>query len=121
MPFPPVSRHADNVKSRGVQIAAHLPGGGIGGGGAPRGGVARDLPQQRGVPKLGVAGRGEAVEEPGVDPRVQLRQHGVRVAERLAITAGRSPHNEHYLATKVGKLGHMMALGDPAARDDREH
>jgi GTP cyclohydrolase II len=50
-----------------------------------------------------------------------LTRDGVRVAERLAITAGRNPHNEHYLATKVGKLGHMMALGDPAARDDREH
>ncbi|MDN3556005.1 GTP cyclohydrolase II [Halomonas maura] len=37
---------------------------------------------------------------------------GVGVSERVALTTGLNPHNEHYLSTKAGKLGHMMALGD---------
>ncbi|QJQ95505.1 MULTISPECIES: GTP cyclohydrolase II [Halomonadaceae] len=41
-----------------------------------------------------------------------LTRDGVTIAERLPITTGLNPHNEHYLATKAGKLGHMMALGD---------
>ncbi|MCK0770235.1 GTP cyclohydrolase II [Chromohalobacter canadensis] len=51
-----------------------------------------------------------------------LTRDGVRVAERLSITAGRNPHNEQYLATKVGKLGHMMTLDDfsPTRKGDRE-
>ena len=41
-----------------------------------------------------------------------LTQAGVVVVERVALTTGLNPHNEHYLTTKAGKLGHMMALGD---------
>src|SRR5690554_632197 len=37
---------------------------------------------------------------------------GVNVVERVPLTTGLNPHNEHYLSTKAGKLGHMMALGD---------
>ncbi len=32
----------------------------------------------------------------------------VEVEERLAIRTGQNPHNEHYLKTKAGKLGHMF-------------
>jgi GTP cyclohydrolase II len=31
------------------------------------------------------------------------------VVERLAITTGRNRHNEKYLATKAGKLGHFLS------------
>lgn len=41
-----------------------------------------------------------------------LAQAGVTIAERVPLTTGLNPHNEHYLSTKAGKLGHMMALGD---------
>jgi GTP cyclohydrolase II len=40
------------------------------------------------------------------------------VVERVALTTGLNPHNEHYLSTKAGKLGHMMALGDFTQADD---
>jgi len=39
-----------------------------------------------------------------------LSNYGVEVAERVAIQTGMNPHNEGYLATKAGKLGHMMDL-----------
>ncbi|MDX1467125.1 MAG: GTP cyclohydrolase II, partial [Halomonas sp.] len=38
--------------------------------------------------------------------------------ERVPLTTGLNPHNEHYLTTKAGKLGHMMALGDFTQADD---
>ncbi len=41
-----------------------------------------------------------------------LTRDGVNVVERQPITTGLNPHNEQYLATKAGKLGHMMALDD---------
>ncbi|WP_442488477.1 GTP cyclohydrolase II [Halomonas litopenaei] len=47
-----------------------------------------------------------------------LTQAGVQVVERVALTTGLNPHNEHYLSTKAGKLGHMMALGDFTQADD---
>ncbi len=33
---------------------------------------------------------------------------GINVAERVPLHTGHNPHNKHYLATKAGKLGHMM-------------
>ncbi|MDX1465406.1 MAG: GTP cyclohydrolase II [Halomonas sp.] len=47
-----------------------------------------------------------------------LTQAGVTVRERVPLTTGLNPHNEHYLTTKAGKLGHMMALGDFTQADD---
>ncbi|WP_108446137.1 GTP cyclohydrolase II [Halomonas denitrificans] len=47
-----------------------------------------------------------------------LTQAGVTVGERVPLTTGLNPHNEHYLTTKAGKLGHMMALGDFTQADD---
>ncbi|MFG6176221.1 GTP cyclohydrolase II [Halomonas sp. THAF12] len=41
-----------------------------------------------------------------------LTRAGVEVSERVGLTTGLNPHNEHYLSTKAGKLGHMMVLGD---------
>lgn len=41
-----------------------------------------------------------------------LTRDGVNVTERVPLTTGLNPHNEHYLSTKAGKLGHMMALDD---------
>lgn len=52
-----------------------------------------------------------------------LTRDGVTIAERLPLTTGRNPHNELYLSTKAGKLGHMMALDDftPAGGTDDDH
>ncbi len=36
-----------------------------------------------------------------------LDEMGVSVIERIALHTGSNPHNEKYLRTKVGKLGHM--------------
>ncbi|WNK20460.1 GTP cyclohydrolase II [Halomonas piscis] len=51
-----------------------------------------------------------------------LTRDGVNVTERVALTTGLNPHNEGYLSTKAGKLGHMMALDDftPASGVDIE-
>jgi GTP cyclohydrolase II len=37
-----------------------------------------------------------------------LEEHGVEVVERIALQTGSNPHNEKYLETKAGKLGHMF-------------
>jgi GTP cyclohydrolase II len=33
---------------------------------------------------------------------------GLEVIERIGISTGRTSHNEKYLATKAGKLGHLL-------------
>lgn len=37
-----------------------------------------------------------------------LESAGVHVVERIPLQAGENPHNRQYLATKAGKLGHML-------------
>jgi GTP cyclohydrolase II len=37
-----------------------------------------------------------------------LEELGVKVVERIALHTDSNPHNEKYLQTKVGKLGHML-------------
>ncbi|RML42970.1 GTP cyclohydrolase-2 [Pseudomonas syringae pv. ribicola] len=37
-----------------------------------------------------------------------LTDMGINVAERVPLHTGQNPHNRLYLATKAGKLGHMM-------------
>jgi len=37
-----------------------------------------------------------------------LEGFGIRVAERVPLQTGLNPHNRKYLATKAGKLGHML-------------
>ncbi len=37
-----------------------------------------------------------------------LEKDGLQVACRVPLQVGKNRHNEHYLATKMGKLGHMM-------------
>ncbi len=37
-----------------------------------------------------------------------LEAHGIDVIERVPLMTGRNPHNEHYLDTKQGKMGHML-------------
>ncbi|KIV73961.1 GTP cyclohydrolase II [Pseudomonas sp. FeS53a] len=37
-----------------------------------------------------------------------LEGFGIRVAERVPLQTGLNPHNQKYLATKAGKLGHML-------------
>ena len=34
---------------------------------------------------------------------------GIKVVERIALETPHNPHNQHYLATKAGKLGHLMS------------
>lgn len=41
-----------------------------------------------------------------------LEGHGIKVVERVPLMTGRNPHNEQYLATKQGKLGHMFEQGE---------
>jgi GTP cyclohydrolase II len=37
-----------------------------------------------------------------------LSDQGVEVLERIPLQTGHNPHNAKYLATKAGKLGHLM-------------
>ncbi|BBB28357.1 GTP cyclohydrolase II [Neptunomonas japonica] len=37
-----------------------------------------------------------------------LETYGVTVSERVPLQVGKNRHNEEYLATKMGKMGHMM-------------
>ena len=37
-----------------------------------------------------------------------LEEMGINVMERIALRSGENPHNEAYLKTKAGKLGHLM-------------
>ncbi len=37
-----------------------------------------------------------------------LEDQNITVVERIELKAGQNPHNERYLATKVGKLGHLF-------------
>ncbi len=37
-----------------------------------------------------------------------LEAGGVSITERIPIQCGRNPHNDAYLATKAGKLGHLL-------------
>ena len=37
-----------------------------------------------------------------------LEEQGVEVVERLSLETPHNPHNQKYLATKAGKLGHLM-------------
>ncbi len=51
-----------------------------------------------------------------------LRKLGVDVTERVPLEVGRNPHNQHYLATKAGKLGHWLTThqddGEPTIKLD---
>ncbi|HYQ40299.1 MAG TPA: GTP cyclohydrolase II [Pseudomonas sp.] len=37
-----------------------------------------------------------------------LETYGIRLAERVPLHSGLNPHNKRYLATKAGKLGHLL-------------
>lgn len=37
-----------------------------------------------------------------------LEQYGIEVVERIPLQTGENPHNEKYLQTKAGKLGHLF-------------
>lgn len=37
-----------------------------------------------------------------------LESAGIQIVERVPIECGRNPHNESYLSTKAGRLGHLM-------------
>ena len=41
-----------------------------------------------------------------------LTEQGIDVVERIPLQTGQNPHNAHYLATKAGKLGHLMGKGE---------
>jgi len=43
-----------------------------------------------------------------------LEAHGIEVVERIALQTGRNPHNEGYLQTKQGKLGHLFDGDKPS-------
>ena len=37
-----------------------------------------------------------------------MTEQGIKVAQRISLRVGDNPHNEKYIATKAGKLGHYM-------------
>ncbi|MOA57933.1 GTP cyclohydrolase-2 [compost metagenome] len=37
-----------------------------------------------------------------------LETYGIALAERVPLHSGLNPHNKRYLATKAGKLGHLL-------------
>ncbi len=37
-----------------------------------------------------------------------LEKYGIEVVERIPLQTGQNPHNEKYLQTKAGKLGHLF-------------
>ena len=37
-----------------------------------------------------------------------LESAGIEITERVEMKVGKNPHNEHYLSTKHGKLGHFL-------------
>ena len=37
-----------------------------------------------------------------------LTEQGIDIVDRIPLKTGHNPHNAHYLATKAGKLGHLM-------------
>ena len=41
-----------------------------------------------------------------------LEELGIVVSQRIAHETGRNPHNDGYLATKKGKLGHMLGASE---------
>ena len=41
-----------------------------------------------------------------------LEEQGVAVVERIALHTDSNPHNEKYLKTKAGKLGHIIETGE---------
>jgi GTP cyclohydrolase II len=43
---------------------------------------------------------------------IALEELGVEVLERIALHTDSNPHNENYLLTKAGKLGHMLEGSD---------
>jgi len=63
-----------HLEACGIEQPAHPPGAGEGAEGRAWRGQARQLGEQFGGPHVGVFRRGEAVEKPGVDLCVQLRQ-----------------------------------------------
>ncbi len=64
------------------QVAAYRALAGEGGQAGARGGQPRQLLEQRRGPHLRILVRGETVEEPDVDARIQLRQHLQRIADQ---------------------------------------
>lgn len=42
-----------------------------------------------------------------------LENAGIKVTERVPLEVGENPNNEHYLETKVNKMGHLLHLHHP--------
>ncbi|XKM12526.1 GTP cyclohydrolase II [Orbaceae bacterium ac157xtp] len=41
-----------------------------------------------------------------------LTDAGIKITERVPLEVGENPNNEHYLATKASKMGHILHLGE---------
>ncbi|MCY1534596.1 hypothetical protein D9M68_699740 [compost metagenome] len=86
-----------------LQRPAHEAGGGEGGKGGAGAGEPRQLGEEGGAPHVRVLRRGEAVEEPGVDARVQLGQ----AVQGIAHLQG-----EHHAATRQVEALEARVHGD---------
>ncbi|MCY1210601.1 hypothetical protein D9M72_222940 [compost metagenome] len=115
-PFLAEAAHALDGETGLRQPAAHEAGGGEGREAGSRTGQARQLGEQGGAPHLGVLRRGEAVEKPGVDLRVQLgqavqgiaHQQGEHHAARGQVETLETGVDRHVLVQQLGGLGRQL-------------
>lgn len=64
-------------------------------------GIAAEILTSLGVSKVKLMTNNPRKEE-------ALKKANINVVERVPLKFGRNPHNEHYLSTKHGKLGHLL-------------
>lgn len=82
LPFFAQTGHAFHLEAGFIQCAPYPAGAGKCADGCAGGRQARQFGEQLGRPHLGILRRVEAVEKPGVDARIQLRQLLHRVADQ---------------------------------------
>ncbi|PCI65366.1 MAG: GTP cyclohydrolase II [Gammaproteobacteria bacterium] len=63
--------------------------------------VAADFLKQLGINKIRLMTNNPKKVE-------ALESAGIEITERVEMKVGKNPHNEHYLSTKHGKLGHFL-------------
>ena len=64
------------------------------------------LPAARILDALGITQLRLITNNP--DKISQLERYGIKVKERLPMDIASNPHNEHYIATKEHRTGHMI-------------
>ncbi len=130
LPFLAEAQGAADLEASSAEPAPHEAGAGEGGQGRARPGQAGELGVERVIPHLRVLRRGEAVEEPGVDACVELRQglehvahqqgqHHAAAGEDQALEAGVDRHI--LLQQLFGQRRQLRPEGECAAQVVRRH